>query len=125
MNYRGLILDFGGVVTTRFRTALGGFCERESLDPHRLHYVLREDPEGKATLFEAESGKISQREFERRLGKLLAVPDLNLTERICADLRPCEPMLALIEHFRESGVKTALLSKIKSNTQSRTLRSIN
>ena len=110
MKHRGLIVDFGGVVTTRFRTALSGFCEREGLAPDRLHHVLREDPKGKAALFEAESGAISQREFERRLGRLLGVTDADLTRRICADLRPCEPMLALIARSRESGIRTALLS---------------
>ena len=110
MNSRGLILDFGGVLTTRFRSALTGFCQREGLDPHRLHYVLREDPIGKATLYEAELGRIRQREFELRLGKLLGVSDNNLTARICADLQPCEPMLALVERIRAAGIKTALLS---------------
>lgn len=110
MRYRGLILDFGGVVTTRFRTALSGFCRREGLDPERLHHVLRDEPSGRSALFEAESGRITQREFERRLGGLLGVSDVDLTKRICADLRPSEPMLALIAHARQSGIKTALLS---------------
>lgn len=110
MNHKALILDFGGVITTRFRSALSSFCEREGLDPHRLHYVLREDPTGKAALFEAESGRITQREFERRLGKLLAVSDVDLTQRICADLRPCEPMLTLVEQAKQSAFKTAMLS---------------
>jgi putative hydrolase of the HAD superfamily len=110
VNSRGLILDFGGVLTTRFRSTLAGFCQREGLDPHRLHHVLREDPIGKATLYEAELGRISQREFELRLGKLLGVSDNNLTARICADLQPCEPMLALVERIRTAGIRTALLS---------------
>lgn len=110
MNYRALIVDFGGVVTTRFRSALRSFCEREGLDPHRLHHVLREDPVGKAALLEAEAGKITQREFERQLGKLLEVSDIDLTQRICADLHPCAPMLALIEQAKMAGIKTAMLS---------------
>lgn len=110
MNYKALIVDFGGVVTTRFRSALSSFCEREGLDPHRLHYVLREDPAGKAALFDAEAGRITQREFERQLGRLLAVSDVDLTQRICADLRPCEPMLALVAQARDAGIKTAMLS---------------
>lgn len=110
MKFSGLILDFGGVITSRFRTALASFCEREGLNADRLHHVLRVDPEGKAALFEAEAGRISQREFERRLGKLLEVPDLDLTKRICADLRPCEPMLELVATARTKGIRTALLS---------------
>jgi putative hydrolase of the HAD superfamily len=110
VNYKALIVDFGGVVTTRFSSALSSFCEREGLDAHQLHHVLREDPVGKAALFEAEAGRITQREFERQLGKMLAVSDIDLTQRICADLRPCEPMLALVEKVRESGIKTAMLS---------------
>lgn len=110
MNYKALIVDFGGVVTTRFRSALSSFCEREGLDSRKLHHVLREDPVGKAALFDAEAGRITQREFEHQLGKLLAVSDVDLTQRICADLRPCEPMLGMIERARKSGIKTAMLS---------------
>ena len=110
MNDRGLIVDFGGVLTTRFRTALAGLCQREGLDPRLLHHVLREDPIGKATLYEAERGGVSQRDFEHRLGTLLGVSDEHLTARICADLRPCETMVGLIEQVRAAGIRTALLS---------------
>lgn len=110
MNKRGLVLDFGGVLTSRFRTALAGFCQREGLDPHLLHRIIREDPTGKATLHQAELGRISQREFECRLGELLKVSNNDLTARICADLEPCTPMIELVEHARASGIKTAMLS---------------
>ncbi len=41
MSYRGLILDFGGVVTTDFYGALSAFCVREHLAPDAVMRVLR------------------------------------------------------------------------------------
>ena len=39
MAYHGLILDFGGVVTTDFYGALSAFCERQGLPPDAVLHV--------------------------------------------------------------------------------------
>ena len=38
--YQGLILDFGGVVTTDFHGALAAFCVREGLAPDAVSRAL-------------------------------------------------------------------------------------
>jgi hypothetical protein len=48
MSYSGLILDFGGVVTTDFYGALDAFSERAGLDAGAFVRTLREVPEGRA-----------------------------------------------------------------------------
>jgi putative hydrolase of the HAD superfamily len=45
MSYKGLILDFGGVVTTDFYGALSAFSVREGLDAGAFVRVLRETAE--------------------------------------------------------------------------------
>jgi putative hydrolase of the HAD superfamily len=107
---RGLILDFGGVVTTDFYGALSAFCVREGLPPDAIRHVLRDTPDGRAALAAVEAGRISQRAYEVTLGKLLGVDDHGLLGRALADLRPCEPVLELVDRARASGVGTAVLS---------------
>lgn len=110
MTDRGLILDFGGVVTTDFYGALSGFCVREGLAPDALVKVLRDDPSGRQALADVEAGKISQREYEVILAQLLQVSDDGLLGRALADLRPCEPVLQLVDRARAAGVGVAVLS---------------
>lgn len=107
---RGLILDFGGVITTDFYGALSAFCVREGLPPDAIRHVLRDTPDGRAALAAVEAGRISQRAYEVTLGKLLGVDDHGLLARALADLRPCEPVLELVDRARAAGVGTAVLS---------------
>jgi hypothetical protein len=41
VRYQGLILDFGGVITTDFFGAWSAFCLREGLPPDAFNQVLR------------------------------------------------------------------------------------
>ena len=88
VTYQGLILDFGGVVTTDFYGALAAFSERAGLDPGAFTRVLREDPEGREAFHAVERGAIPQREFEVTMGRLLGLPDEGLLAAALADLGP-------------------------------------
>jgi putative hydrolase of the HAD superfamily len=107
---RGLILDFGGVVTTDFYGALAAFCEREGLPPDAIRHALRDTPRGQAALAAVEAGQITQRDYELELADLLGLDPQGLLGRALADLRPCEPVLALVDHARAAGIATAVLS---------------
>jgi putative hydrolase of the HAD superfamily len=107
---RGLILDFGGVVTTDFYDALSAFCVREGLAPDALLSVLRDDPEGSAALAAVESGEMTQRDYEKTLARLLGVDDRGLVTRVLADLRPCGPVLGLVDRARSAGIAVGVLS---------------
>jgi len=110
MYYRGLILDFGGVVTTDLFAELSAFCVREGLDPGAFEHVLRDDQEGKAAFEAAEAGKIGQREFEVTIGRLLGVDDHGLLTRALGGLRPRHDVLDLIRRARATGIRVGLLS---------------
>jgi hypothetical protein len=88
MSYRGLILDFGGVVTTDFYGGLSAFCVREGLGPDAFVQAIRTSAEGRAALKAVERGELPQREFERVLGRLLGVDDAGLLARALADIQP-------------------------------------
>jgi epoxide hydrolase-like predicted phosphatase len=110
MIYRGLILDFAGVVTTDFLAELSAFCVREGLPPGAFIRVLRDTDEGRAALKAVEVGKISQRDFEVTVGRLLGVSDRELLKRALSGLRPRPAVLELTERARSAGIRVALLS---------------
>jgi putative hydrolase of the HAD superfamily len=108
--YAGLILDFGGVVTTDFYGALAAFSVRSGLDARAFVRVLREDPEGRAAFHAAECGEIPQRDFEVVMGRLLGRPDNGLLADALAGLEPRPAIIDLVKRARAAGVKTAVLS---------------
>ena len=110
MSYRGLLLDFGGVVTTDLFAELSAFCIREGLTPDAFVHVLRDVPEGRAAFHAVEAGKIPQREYEVTIGRLLGVDDCGLLRRALGGLRPRPEVLALVERARTAGVRVAVLS---------------
>jgi len=110
VSYQGLILDFGGVVTTDLFAELSAFCIREGLDPGAFARVLNDDGEGRNAFEDVESAKISQREFEATIGRLLGVDDRGLLARALGGLRPRPEVLSLIQRAREAGIRVGLLS---------------
>jgi putative hydrolase of the HAD superfamily len=110
MSYGGLILDFGGVVTTDFYGALDAFSERAGLGSGAFVRTLREVPEGRAALAAVESGNMPQREFEQVMGRLLGLDDNGLLENALADLRPRPEIINLTRRARAQGIRVAALS---------------
>lgn len=110
MTYGGLILDFGGVVTTDFYGALSAFSVRGGLDEGAFVRVLREHPEGRRALAAAESGQIPQRQFEVTMGRLLGLDDDGLLADALSDLRPRREIIDLTARARARGVRVAALS---------------
>lgn len=110
MSYRGLILDFGGVVTTDFYGALSAFCVRQGLAPDAFVHALRDSAEGRAALAGVESGRISQRAYEKIIAQLLGVDDRGLLGRALADLRPRREVLELVRRARAAGIRAGVLS---------------
>jgi putative hydrolase of the HAD superfamily len=110
VTYHGLILDFGGVITTDFYGALSAFCLREGLPPDAFVRVLRGTSEGRSALAAVESGQISQREYEATVAGLLGMDSHGLLGRALADLRPRALVLDLVRRVRAAGVRVVVLS---------------
>lgn len=110
MTYKGLILDFGGVVTTDFYGALNAFSVRAGLDAGAFVRALREVPEGRKALAAVECGQMSQRDFEATMGRLLGLDDNGLLAKALADLRPRPEVIDLTRRARAKGVRVAALS---------------
>jgi len=110
VSYRGLILDFGGVVTTDFYGALSAFCVRQGLAHDAFVRVLRDTDEGRRALAAVESGKITQQAYEKTIADLLGVDSKGLLGRALADLRPRPEVLELVRRVRAGGIVVGVLS---------------
>ena len=109
---RGLLVDFGGVLTTDIWTAFEHFCRGEGLAPEAVKRLFRSDPDALALLRELERGEIVDADFERRFAAHLGddvVPD-GLIGRLFAGLEPERAMVAAVESIRSAGIPTGLIS---------------
>jgi epoxide hydrolase-like predicted phosphatase len=110
---KGLLVDFGGVLTTNVFAAFAGFCEREGLDPEHVRLAFRENDGARSLLFELELGRIEEHEFARGLAVALGLGDgraETLIEDLWADIEPDGAMIEAVARFREAGIRTGLVS---------------
>ena len=108
---RGLIVDFGGVLTTNVFESFRQFCEREGLDPNTIKDTFRSDPEALGLLRQLEQGELTAAEFSPRFAAVIGVEDSgNLVERLFSGVGPDEAMLGAVRSARKAGVKTGLIS---------------
>ncbi|MFF4354770.1 HAD-IA family hydrolase [Streptomyces sp. NPDC001530] len=107
---KGLVLDFGGVLTTPLLPAALAFERRDGLAEGTLLTGLYLDPEGIRLTEELERGTLTQTQWnEAAAGRLGISPD-NLMGRIFADLRPEPSMIAAAAAARRAGIKVGILS---------------
>lgn len=107
---RGLLLDFGGVLTTPVRAGMEGFDRRSGLAVGTCFGAVVRDPEGARLFAELERGGITQEEWNVRTAPLLGVAPDDLLRRVLADLRPEPVMLAAAQAARRAGVRVGILS---------------
>ncbi len=108
---RGLLVDFGGVLTTNVFASFRRFCEREGLDPERVKQLFREDPEALGELRRLERGEVPEDEFSRGFGARLGVEDATgLVDRLFAEMGPDHAMIEGVKAARAAGVRTGLVS---------------
>lgn len=107
---RGLLVDFGGVLTTNIWSSFSAFCEAEGLAPDAVKATFRDEGEGLRLLRSLEKGEVSDVDFEARFGALLGVRPDGLMSRMFAGLRPDEAMIAAVRSAQAAGVPTGLIS---------------
>jgi epoxide hydrolase-like predicted phosphatase len=106
----GLLVDFGGVLTTNVFGSFAAFCAQEGLAPETVKTTFVEHPEARQLLFDLELGKLEEEAFNARLGAVLGLDSDNLAGRLFAGIGPDERMLMAVAGFRAAGVKTGLIS---------------
>ena len=110
-DHSGLLVDFGGVLTTSVWDSFADFCRDKGLAEDSMRRLFREDAAALADLRELETGRIEEGEFERRFAQRLGLADAaDLIESMFRGMKPCEPMVAAVHAARTSGIRTGLVS---------------
>jgi phosphoglycolate phosphatase len=98
---KGLLVDFGGVLTTNVFDSFRAFCEREGLDPDTVKRLFREDPRALGELRKLEKGELTEEEFAERFGPIVGVEDTEgLVDRLFAGMEPDEAMIEAVRQAR-------------------------
>ncbi|MEU4196356.1 HAD family phosphatase [Kribbella sp. NPDC026611] len=129
---RGLLVDWGGVLTSGLDAALRKWAELDDFDfDSYLQAVLKWLPSETADTAELnpvhalERGQIAVPDFERKLASILVrrdgtpVPADGLIERMFAHFEHQPDMAGLIRRAKATGIRTALLSNSWGNTYPR------
>lgn len=114
---KGLLVDYGGVLTTAVVDSFGAFARSEGIDPDALRDVFRSLASQDGSLFAAiETGRIGLAEFETRLASAITdsvgspvVAD-GLKARLFGTSKSDEAMIAAVRAARAAGVGTVLVS---------------
>lgn len=108
---KGLLVDFGGVLTTSVFDSFRAFCADEGIDPEAVRRLFRGDPAALADLRRMEVGELGEAEFEQRLGGWLGIdPSDGLVDRLFSRVGPDEAMVEAVRRARQAGVRTGLVS---------------
>ena len=102
----GLLIDWGGVLTTNLFTSFRDFCVTVGIDPQTLRDRFSKDPSFRELLIALEKGQLDEGEFEQELAPL---PD-GLIDGLFAGVKPDEPMVEAVRRARAGGIRTALVS---------------
>ena len=129
---RGLITDWGGVLTIPVATAVAAWLEADGIDEPAYRAIMSEwvreayRANGLVNPIHAlERGETRPDEFEELLAAQLvrsdgaAVSAGGLLGRMFAEMAPVEPMYALLRSLRRAGVRTGMLSNSWGNNYPR------
>ena len=107
---RGLIVDYGGVMTTDVFASFRAFCAAEGLAPDTVRDRFFGDPGARALLERLETGKAAEPEFEAAFSQLIGVDPDGLIDRMFGHMAPDRTMVEGVLAARRAGVRTAMLS---------------
>jgi epoxide hydrolase-like predicted phosphatase len=111
LSKRGLLVDFGGVLTTNVFESFRAFSVAEGLEPDTIKDKFRSDPRALGLLRQLEKGGLTADEFAPQFAAVVGVSDsAGLVERLFAGIGPDEAMLAAVRAARAAGVHTGLIS---------------
>jgi putative hydrolase of the HAD superfamily len=106
----GLLIDWGGVLTSNLFDSFRAYCERVQIDPQTLRGRFSSDPACRELLISLEKGELPEPEFEQRLAELLEIDSDGLVDGLFAGVQPDAAMVQAVRKAREGGVRTALVS---------------
>ncbi len=106
----GLLIDWGGVLTTNLFASFHAYCLSVELDPEVLAGRFRKDPEARELLIALEQGEIDESAFERHFAKLLGIAPDGLIDGLFTEVAPDVEMLDAVRRAHAAGIRTGLVS---------------
>ncbi len=106
----GLLIDWGGVLTSNLFHSFREFCERMDIDPQTLRDRFSSDQSFRELLIELEKGVLEEGAFEQQLAPLLGVEPDGLIDGLFAGVQPDVAMVEAVRRARAGGIRTALVS---------------
>ena len=106
----GLLIDWGGVLTTSLFASFQAYCVQVQLDPRILRERFAGDPACRELLIALEKGELPETTFERELASLLGVQANGFVDGLFAGVELDAAMVDAVRHARAAGVRTALVS---------------
>ena len=110
---RGLLIDWGGVLTTDIFVSFEHFCRNEGLDPLTVRDLFRHDSEARHTLVALETGELTEPEFEERFARILTLREdraPGLVDRLFGGMKEDVAMFDAMRIAKAAGIRTGLLS---------------
>src|SRR4051794_12691946 len=111
--HHGLLIDWGGVMTTNLFAAFGAFCQTEGVAPDLLREAFRHDEETRDALIAFEEGRMNDDLFASHLARALGLPHERaegLIDRMMAGASVEPDMVDMVRRARAAGVRTAMVS---------------
>ncbi|MCC5579799.1 HAD family phosphatase [Microtetraspora sp. AC03309] len=125
---KGVLIDWGGVLTTSLADSIAGWITEDRIDATHYKDVMRElilhayeGGDGESVIHALERGEISAPDFERdlaaRLVTLDGVPPVaeGLLARMFVGFQPVEEMNEMLRLARTAGIRTCLVSNSWAN----------
>ena len=111
MTHDGLLIDFGGVMTTNVFESFAAFCHAEGLDPDTVKDRFRNDQAARDLLGALEEGRLSNADFEAQFAVMLGVADHEgLIARLFGGMQQDAAMFDAVAAARRAGIRTGLVS---------------
>ena len=109
----GLLVDYGGVLTSNVFESFRAFCADEGIEPDRMSDLFRNEPRALAAVRALETGELTEEGFCERFGELLGLEPARragMTDRMFGYISPDDAMVDAIRRARAQGVRTGLIS---------------
>lgn len=107
---KGLLIDWGGVLTTNLFVSFHEYCVRAEIGTETLVKRFSADPGFRELLIALEKGAMEEATFEQRFAELLGVEPTGLIDGLFEGVQPDMAMIEAVRRARGGGVRTALVS---------------